>query len=76
MKIRYFGFLSNIKKGEYIPIIRQLIEPMTELPGKTKETVHQIMLRVAVIDITCCPQCQRGKMIKIKELPKLAWDTS
>ncbi len=76
MKIRYFGFLANVKKKEYIPIIRQLIEPMAELPEKTKETVQQTMLRVTGIDITCCPQCQKGKMIKVKELPKLDWDTS
>ena len=76
MKIRYFGFLSNIKKKKYIPIIRQLIEPMAKLLEKIKETVQQIMLRVTGIDITCCPQCQKGKMIKIKELPKLAWNTS
>ena len=76
MKIRYFGFLSNIKKREYIPIIRQLIEPMAELPEKVKETVQQIMLRVTGIDITSCPHCQKGKMIKVKELSKLAWDTS
>ncbi len=76
MKIRYFGFLSNIKKKEYIPIIRQLIKPMAELLVKIKETVQQIMLRVTGIDITCCPQCQKGKMITIKELPKLAWNTS
>jgi hypothetical protein len=76
MKIRYFGFLSNIKKREYIPIIRQLIEPMANLPKKIKETVHQIMLRVAGIDISCCPQCQKGKMIKVKEYPRLVWNTS
>lgn len=76
MKIRYFGFLCNIKKKEYIPIIRQLIKPMAKLLGKIKETVQQIMLRVTGMDITCCPQCQKGKMIKVRELSRLAWDTS
>lgn len=76
MKIRYFGFLSNIKKNECIPLIIQLIEPMAELPKKIKETVQQIMQRVTGIDITCCPKCQKGKMITIKELPKVAWNTS
>jgi len=76
MKIRYFGFLSNIKKQKCIPIIRRLIEPMAKLPGKIKETVQQIMLRVTGRDIICCPKCQKGKMVKIRELPKLAWDTS
>ena len=76
MKIRYFGFLSNIKKKKCIPIIRQLIEPMAEQPEQVKETVQQIMQRVTGIDITCCPKCKKGKMIKIKELPKPAWNTS
>jgi hypothetical protein len=76
MKIRYFGFLANIKKKTCIPIIRQLIEPMAKLLSKIKETVQQIMLRVTGIDITCCPQCKKGKMIKVKELPKPVWDTS
>ncbi len=76
MKIRYFGFLSNIKKKKYIPIIRQLIKPMVKLLRKIKETVQQIMLRVTGIDIICCPQCKKGEMRKIKKLPKLAWDTS
>ena len=76
MKIRYFGFLANIKKKTCIPIIRKLIEPMAKLLKKIKETVQQIMLRVTGIDITCCPKCKKGKMINIKKLPKPAWDTS
>lgn len=76
MKIRYFGFLSNIKKKKCIPIIRELIEPMAEQPEQVKETVQQIMQRVTGIDITCYPKCKKGKMIKIKELPKPAWNTS
>jgi len=49
---------------------------MAKLLGKIKETVQQIMFRVTGIDITCCPQCKKGKMINIKKLPKPAWDTS
>jgi hypothetical protein len=76
MKIRYYGFLSNIKKKECILLIRQLIEPMAEQPDPVKETVQQIMQRVTGTDITCCPQCQKGKMIKIRALPKPVWNTS
>jgi predicted secreted Zn-dependent protease len=49
---------------------------MAKLPKKIKETIQQIMQRVTGIDITCCPKCQKGKMVTIKELPKLAWNTS
>lgn len=76
MKIRYYGFLSNIKKKECILLIRQLIEPMVEQPELVKETIQQIMQRVTGTDITCCPQCQKGKMIKIRALPKPVWNTS
>jgi predicted Zn-ribbon and HTH transcriptional regulator len=76
MKIRYYGFLSNIKKKESILLIRQLIEPTAEQPKLVKETVQQIMQRVTGADITCCPQCQKGKMIKIRALPKPVWNTS
>lgn len=76
MKIRYFGFLANVKKKEHIRLIRQLIGVVIKVPEKVKETVQQIMLRVVGIDITCCPQCKKGKMVKVGELNKLAWDTS
>lgn len=76
MKIRYYGFLSNIKKKECIFLIRQLIEPTVEQSELVKETVQQIMQRVTGTDITCCPQCQKGKMIKIRALPKPVWNTS
>lgn len=76
MKIRYYGFLSNIKKKVCILLIRQLIEPTLEQPELLKETVQQIMQRVTGTDITCCPQCQKGKMIKVRALPKTVWNTS
>lgn len=76
MKIRYFGFLSNIKKKNAILIIRQLIEPKAEQPEQAVETIQQIMQRVTGIDITCCPKCKKGKMLTIRELPKPTWNTS
>jgi hypothetical protein len=39
MKICYFGFLSNIKKKQCIPLFRQLIEPMAEQPELVEETI-------------------------------------
>jgi predicted Zn-ribbon and HTH transcriptional regulator len=70
MKIRYFGFLSHTNKNKEIPLIRKLIDPDAILPEKIKETICEMMLRLTGIDITCCPKCKRGKMIKIRKLPK------
>ena len=70
IKIRYFGFLSHTNKNKEIPLIRKLIDPEATLPEKMKETICEMMLRLTGIDITCCPKCMKGKMIKIKKLPK------
>ncbi len=69
MKIRYFGFLSHRNKKQAIKLIRKLITPHAILPQKTNETVLEIMLRLTGHDILCCPNCKKGKMTIIKELP-------
>lgn len=68
MKIRYFGFLSNKNKGEAIPLIRRLIGSDMELPEKMEETVIEMLLRLTGEDITCCPECKKGRMITIQRL--------
>jgi hypothetical protein len=68
-KIRYFGFLSHTNKKEQIPLIRKLIDPDATLPAKINESISEMMLRLTGIDITCCPQCKKGKMIRIRKLP-------
>ena len=76
MKIRYFGFLSHTNKKEQIPLIRKLIDPDADLPEKISETVCEMMLRLTGEDITCCPKCKRGKMVRIRTLQKEALNTS
>ena len=69
MKIRYFGFLSHTNKKEQIPLIRKLIDPEATLPVKISESINDMMLRLTGIDISCCPRCKKGKMIRIRKLP-------
>ncbi len=76
MKIRYFGFLAHRNKKQAIPLLRKLINPKAKLPEKIKETVDQMMLRLTGIELTLCPQCKKGRMIKIRDLPKPYYDTS
>jgi hypothetical protein len=70
MKIRYFGFLAHTNKKQAIPLLRKLIDGNAQLPEKADETIEQMMLRLTGTDITCCPQCGKGKMKLIKKLPK------
>jgi len=69
IKIRYFGFLSHTNKKVQIPLIRKLIDPDATLPEKIQESISEMMLRLTGIDITCCPKCKKGKMIRIRKLP-------
>jgi len=76
MKIRYFGFLAHRNKKQTIPLLRKLINPKTELPEKIKETVAQMMLRLTGMDLIACPECGKGRMIKVRDLPKRYHNTS
>ena len=69
-KIRYFGFLAHTNKKKDIPLIRKLIDPDATLPEKINESISEMMLRLTGIDISCCPKCKKGKMIRIRKLPK------
>jgi len=69
-KIRYFGFLSHTNKKKDIALIRKLIDAHATLPEKIKqESISEMMLRLTGIDISCCPKCKKGKMIRIRKLP-------
>jgi predicted Zn-ribbon and HTH transcriptional regulator len=70
VKIRYFGFLSHKNKKQAIALLRKLINPDAKLPEKFVETIIEMMLRLTGRDITCCPNCKRGKMVRIKKLPR------
>lgn len=76
MKIRYFGFLAHTNKKASIPLLRQLINPNAEPVEKLTETVQEMMLRLTGLDISCCPECGKGKMVICKELPKPLLNTS
>ncbi len=76
MKIRYYGFLAHANKKESIPLLRQLINPDAEIAERLMETVEEMMLRLTGIDVSLCPECGKGKMVHIEDLPNLLLDTS
>ena len=66
MKIRHFGFLANPCKADNLKRIRlQLGEsPLPDTPQPPAETVAEMMLRITGIDITRCPHCQQGHLVR------------
>jgi len=76
MKIRYYGFLAHANKKVSIPLLRQLINPDAELAEELTETVEEMMLRLTGEDLSLCPECGKGTMVHIADLPNLLLDTS
>jgi predicted Zn-ribbon and HTH transcriptional regulator len=76
IKIRYFGFLSHTNKKKDIALIRKLIDPEATSPEKINESISEMMLRLTGIDISCCPQCKKGTMLRIRKLPKIDMNSS
>jgi hypothetical protein len=76
MKIRYYGFLAHANKKVSIALLRQLINPDAEITERLIETVEEMMLRLTGVDVSLCPECGKGKMVHIEDLPNLLLDTS
>jgi len=76
MKIRYYGFLASANKKESIPLIQRLIDPHFKTTEKQEETIQEIMLRLTGNDISQCPECGKGEMIYMNDLPVPAINSS
>ena len=85
MKIRHFGFLANTCKTANLQRIRAQLgqSPLPQAPQPSPETVAEMMLRITGEDISRCPRCRQGRLVRAAELPALlpvahteAFDTS
>lgn len=71
VKIRHFGIVANRKRRENIALCRELLGGNaieSKKDDDTPETWQERLLKVAGVDVTQCPVCQKGKMRRIEEL--------
>jgi hypothetical protein len=73
-KIRYYGVLAHVNKKTCIELIRRLIGVTTACAQKLVESVQHMMLRLTGIDIYCCPQCGKGKLVYLRPIDEAACD--
>jgi hypothetical protein len=60
-RIRDYGILASCQKQAQLAACRAALQaPQADRP--LLETVAAFMQRVAQLDITCCPRCNRGKL--------------
>jgi predicted Zn-ribbon and HTH transcriptional regulator len=80
MRIRHFGFLANRSKKRALARCRQLLNLDPALPQWSHLSTKDLLLKITGIDLSRCPNCQKGTMIVIAELPRLSsssqWDSS
>ncbi len=73
-KIRYYGFLAHANKKTCIGLIRTLIGTTIEYAKNLVEDIQEMMLRLTGINIYCCPQCGKGKLVYLGPIGGPAYD--
>jgi hypothetical protein len=71
MRIRHYGFLANRCKKRDLPKCREFLGLRPEPPEVPSETMQERMLRLTGLDLTECPCCEQGHMMRVAQLPKL-----
>lgn len=69
-RMRHYGFLSNRVKEQQLPRCRTLLG-QAEAPEATLPlAAAALLLRLTGQDVTRCPQCAQGRMVRVELLPK------
>lgn len=70
VRIRHFGLLANRNRRGNIALCRTILgDGKTEAKeNRRKESWQEQLLRICGIDVTICPVCQRGRMLRMATL--------
>jgi len=73
VRIRHFGLLANRNRKDAIALCRKFLgSGITETKENvSKETWQEQLIRICGIDVTVCPVCQRGRMLRVAILNPL-----
>jgi len=67
VRIRHFGLLANRKRKDNISLCREFLgtcKAVTKEKDKAESWQEQL-LRICGIDVTTCPVCKKGKMLRV-----------
>jgi len=73
VRIRHFGLLANRNRKDAIALCRKFLgSGITETKENvSKETWQEQLIRICGIDVTVCPVCQKGRMLRVAILNPL-----
>jgi hypothetical protein len=69
MRIRHYGILANRCKSKDIRRCRKLLGLPPEPREPAEKNIRELMLELTGTDISKCPECGKGTMKIVKELP-------
>jgi len=69
-RMRHYGFLSNRVKEQQLPRCRTLLGQAEAPAVAVPPTATALLLRLTGQDVTRCPQCGQGSMVRVERLPK------
>ncbi len=67
MRLRHYGLLANRYRKEKLDKCRELLNQPPP-PQQEDETVQELFLRLAGIDVTLCPKCKQGHLQPFESL--------
>jgi hypothetical protein len=73
VKIRHYGLIANRRRKDNIALCRELLGSCT-IVTKDKDTPitwQELLLKVSGVDLTKCPVCQKGTMVRVEVLHPL-----
>jgi hypothetical protein len=73
VKIRHYGLLANRRRKDNIALCRELLGSCkTETKDKdTPLTWQEHLLKISGVDVTKCPVCKKGTMVRVEVLHPL-----
>jgi len=66
-KIRYGGWMSAAKRKSALPAIREAIVEKLPEKDECEESLQERVLRKTGVDITLCPHCNKGHLVKTEK---------
>ena len=74
MRIRHYGFLASSVRGKSLALCRSLLDVPEEEDEEAaaRETRQELLLRLTGVDVSLCPCCKVGRMVRRPGFPALA----
>jgi len=69
-RMRHYGFLSNRAKEQQLPRCRALLGQAETPAEAVPATAAALLLGLTGQDVTRCPQCGQGRMVRVQRLLK------